>query len=59
MLASAMPRTDLPPFQRLREDLQDALVQADALDLALVAIRITQALDELLPGDLGEIGQAT
>lgn len=34
----------LPPFQRLREDLEDALAQADALNLPLVAIKISEAL---------------
>jgi len=42
-----MPRVVLSPLQRLREDLEDALVQADALKLALVAIKIGEALDQL------------
>ena len=42
-----MPRVALSPIQRLREDLEDALVQADALDLPLVAIQIVEALEKL------------
>lgn len=42
-----MPRVTLSPLQRLREDLEDALAQADALDLPLVAIQIAEALDKL------------
>lgn len=44
-----MPRAALSPLQRLREDLEDALVQADALDLPLVAIQIMEALEKLGP----------
>ncbi len=44
-----MPRAALSPLQRLREDLEDALVQADALDLPLVAIQIVEALEKLGP----------
>jgi len=44
-----MPRAALSPVQRLREDLEDALGQADALKLALVAIKIGEALDHLEP----------
>lgn len=44
-----MPRVTLPPIERLREDLEDALAQADALDLSLVAIQIVGALDRLGP----------
>lgn len=47
MLSSAMPRVALSPVQRLREDLEDALAQADALDLPLVAIQIVEALERL------------
>lgn len=49
MLDFLMPRVSLSPVQRLREDLEDALVQADALDLSLVAIKIEEALDNLGP----------
>lgn len=47
MLCFAMPRAVLSPTQRLLEDLEDALVQADALGFSLVAIRIGEALEEL------------
>jgi len=42
-----MPRTAISAIQRLREDLEDALAQADALDLTLVAIKIAEALADL------------
>lgn len=42
-----MPRVTLSPVQRLREDLEDALAQADALDLSLVALQIVEALERL------------
>lgn len=44
-----MPRVALSPVQRLREDLEDALAQADALDLSLVGIQIAEALESLDP----------
>lgn len=49
-----MPRAALSPLQRLREDLEDALVQADVLDLSLVAIKIGEALESLGPRQDGE-----
>jgi hypothetical protein len=52
-----MPRLALSPVQRLREDLEDALVQADALGLSIVAIKIGEALDGLGPREEGEIRQ--
>lgn len=48
-----MPRAALSAIQRLREDLEDALVQADALDLTLVAIKIAEALADLDPLENG------
>ena len=47
MLGGIMPRTAISAIQRLREDLEDALAQADALDLTLVAIKIAEALADL------------
>lgn len=47
MLDFRMPRITHSPVQRLREDLEDALAQADALDLSLVAIKIGEALEDL------------
>lgn len=44
-----MPRVALLPVQRLRKDLEDALVQADALNLSLVGIQIAEALERLEP----------
>jgi len=52
-----MPRVALPPVQRLREDLEDALAQADALDLSLVAIQIAEALENLGPREDGNARQ--
>lgn len=53
----AMSRLILAPIQRLREQLEDALVQADALDLAMVAIKIGEALDHLEPREDGRARQ--
>jgi hypothetical protein len=53
MLHMTMPRAALSAIQRLREDLEDALVQADALDLTLVAIKIAEALADLDPLENG------
>lgn len=53
MLYMTMPRAALSAIQRLREDLEDALVQADALDLTLVAIKIAEALADLDPLENG------
>ncbi len=52
-----MPRVALSPVQRLREDLEDALAQADALDLSLVAIHIAEALEKLGPREDGKARQ--
>ena len=46
-----IPRVVFSPLQRLREDLEHALVQADALSLPLAAIKIGEALDHLGPRD--------
>ena len=58
MLAFRMPRVSLPPIQRLREDLEDTLAQAEALDLPLVAIRIAEALNDLVPRGDSEAPEA-
>ena len=52
-----MPRVALTPVQRLREDLEDALAQADALDLLLVGIHIAEALERLAPHEDGKARQ--
>lgn len=54
-----MPRVALSPLQRLCEDLEDALAQADALDMILVAIRIEEALNILRPPEEGKAQQAS
>jgi len=43
-----------PPAERLRENLETALLQADVLDLPLVAIKIAEALDDLRPRQGGK-----
>ena len=52
-----MPRAALTPVQRLREDLEDVLAQADALDLSLVGIHIAEALEKLGPREDGKARQ--
>ncbi|WP_293874032.1 hypothetical protein [Sphingomonas sp. UBA978] len=42
-----MPLRNLSPVQRLREHLEDALAEADAIEEALVAALICDALDML------------
>lgn len=42
-----MPQRTLTPDQRLREHLEDALVEADVNRRTLVAALISQALDAL------------
>ena len=42
-----MPRVAITPVRCLREDLEDVLAQADALDLSLVGIHIAEALEKL------------
>lgn len=43
----AMPQRLLKPDQRLREHLEDALVEADALGWMVVAALISEALDAM------------
>ena len=42
-----MPKRMLNPDQRLREHLEDALVEADALGQTVVAALISEALDAM------------
>jgi hypothetical protein len=44
---ATMPQSVLSPRQRLREHLEDALAEADAMEQALVAALIADALDAL------------
>jgi hypothetical protein len=44
---SAMPQSVLSPGQRLREHLEDALAEADAMGQPLVAALISTALEAL------------
>ena len=42
-----MPQRALKPDQRLREHLEDALVEADALAFTVVAALVSEALDAM------------
>lgn len=44
-----MPQRALKPDQRLREHLEDALVEAEALGWTVVAALISEALDAMGP----------
>ena len=44
-----MPQRTLQPAQRLREHLEDALGEAEGLDITIVAALISEALDALGP----------
>jgi len=45
------------PAELLRKSLEDALVQANNLEMPLVAIKIAEALDDLRPRQGGESRQ--
>ncbi len=47
--AASVPQRELKPDQRLREHLEDALVEADGLGWTVVAALISEALDALGP----------
>lgn len=46
-----MPQRTLDADQRLREHLEDALVEAEALDQTVVAALISEALDAMITRD--------
>jgi hypothetical protein len=43
-----MPKRESAPDQRLREHLEDVLVEADALGQTLAAALVSEALDALI-----------
>jgi hypothetical protein len=50
-----MPQRVLAPDQRLREHLEDALVEADALGQTAVAALVSEAIDALADPPPSEI----